>query len=240
MVQNYKSAIMYMYKDKSSFSDPDFLSYFKAIKERLVKDMKEINIDLQPILTHFRQQGPNETLDTSALTRKLCWLLGTCGFLRPSDIWCIDLANDNFAISNGLCKLPIYASIKNHEDPLLCPICTITEYLRRIESHKIMVLHHKDELVLYQPLIRNVRSPKTPVGSQTISNHMAAITDLLGLPPNTIRPKAHAIGPTEAIKKGAPVDDVVVHGNWSSDVIVNNYYRLTRATATNFTSLVLS
>ncbi|KAF9368386.1 hypothetical protein CPC16_005395, partial [Podila verticillata] len=107
MVQNYKSAIMYMYKDKSSFSGPDFLSYFKAIKEQTVKDMKEINIDLQPILTHFRQQGPNKTLDTSALTRKLCWLLGTCGFLCPSDIWCIDLANENFAISNGLCKLPI-------------------------------------------------------------------------------------------------------------------------------------
>ncbi|KAF9367578.1 hypothetical protein CPC16_006258, partial [Podila verticillata] len=82
-----------------------------------------------------------------------------------------------------------------------------------------MVPHHKDESVLHRPLICDVCSPKTPIGSQTISNHMAAITDLLGLPPNMIQPKAHAIGPTEAIKKGALVDDVVVHGNWSSDVI---------------------
>ncbi|KAF9118760.1 hypothetical protein BG015_006532, partial [Linnemannia schmuckeri] len=76
-VQNYKAAIVYMYDDKLPFSDPDFLSYFKAIKERSVKDMKEIDIDLQPILAHFRLQGPNETLSTSILTRKLCWLLGT-------------------------------------------------------------------------------------------------------------------------------------------------------------------
>ncbi|KAF9539339.1 hypothetical protein EC957_005529 [Mortierella hygrophila] len=246
-VQNYKSAIIYMYEDKSSFSDLNFLSYFKVIKERSVKDMKEIDIGLQPILTHFRQQGPNETLDISALTRKLCWLIGTCGFLRPSDIWCIDLANDNFALSEDLCKLPIvfpketrdgqriikYTTIKSHEDPLLCPVRTITEYLRRLEGHEIMVPHHKDESVLHRPLIRDVRLPRTPVTSQTIGNHIAAITDLLGLPPT------RATGPTEAIKKGALVDNVVVHGNWSSSMIVNNYYRLTRATATNFTSLVL-
>ncbi|KAF9368387.1 hypothetical protein CPC16_005396, partial [Podila verticillata] len=71
-----------------------------------------------------------------------------------------------------------------------------------------MVPHHKDELVLYRPLIHDVRSPKTPVSSQTISNHMATITDLLRLPPNMIRPKAHAISPTEAIKKGASVDNM--------------------------------
>ncbi|KAG0075289.1 hypothetical protein BGZ93_004235, partial [Podila epicladia] len=198
--------------------------------------------------------GPNESLDTPALTKKLCWLIGTCGFLRPSDIWCIDLANDNFTISEDLCKLPIifpkethdrqpiikYAIIKSHEDPLLCPVRTITEYLRCLEGHEIMAPHHKDESVLHQPLIHDVHFPKTPINSQTISNHITMITDLLDLPLNKTRPKTHVIGPTEAIKKGALVDDVVVHGNWSSDVIVNNYYHLMRATATNFTSLVLS
>ncbi|OAQ22192.1 hypothetical protein K457DRAFT_85158, partial [Linnemannia elongata AG-77] len=52
--------------------------------------------------------------------------------------------------------------------------------------------------------------------------------------------KARAIGPTEAIKKGARVDDVVVHGNWSSSIIFDRFYRLTSASAVNFTSLVLS
>lgn len=46
--------------------------------------------------------------------------------------------------------------------------------------------------------------------------------------------------PTEAIKKGARVDDVVVHGNWSSSIIFDRFYRLTSASAVNFTSLVLS
>jgi len=46
-IQNYKSAIIYRYEDKSPFLDPDFLSYFQDIKERSVKDTKEIDIDLQ-------------------------------------------------------------------------------------------------------------------------------------------------------------------------------------------------
>ncbi|KAG9070398.1 hypothetical protein KI688_009735 [Linnemannia hyalina] len=65
-----------------------------------------------------------------------------------------------------------------------------------IEDHEIMVPHHKDESVPHRPLIRDVRFPKTTVTSQTISIHIAAITNLLGLPPNKTRPKARAIGPT--------------------------------------------
>ncbi|KAK5805686.1 hypothetical protein F5H01DRAFT_417115 [Linnemannia elongata] len=100
-VQNYKSAIVYMHDDKLPFSYPYFLSYFKAMKERSIKDMKEIDIDLQPILSHFRLQGPKETLSTSALTKTLCGLLGTCGFLRPS------VANSELSLSEDQRKLPI-------------------------------------------------------------------------------------------------------------------------------------
>ncbi|KAG0278506.1 hypothetical protein BGZ97_009719 [Linnemannia gamsii] len=245
---------MYMYEDKSPFLDPDFLSYFKAIQERSIKDMKEIDIDLRPILDYFRQQGPNEHLSISILTKKVCWLLGTCGFLRPSDIWFINLANPKFVLTDVSCKIPVvfpketrggsqiikYPTIKSHDDPLLCPVRAIAEYLRRLEGHEIMIPHFKNETFLYRPLIRDVRSLKIPVINQTISNHIAEITNMLDLPKDETRPRARAIGPTAAIKNGARVDDVVVHGNWSSDVIVNNYYRLNRATATNFTSLVLS
>ena len=73
------------------------------------------------------------------------------------------MANDYFVLSDNLCKLPIvfpkethdgqsiikYTSIKSHEDPLLCPVCTITKYLHHLEGHEIMVPHHKDESVLY-------------------------------------------------------------------------------------------
>ncbi|KAG0293933.1 hypothetical protein BGZ96_002047 [Linnemannia gamsii] len=43
--------------------------------------------------------------------------------------------------------------------------------------------------------------------------------------------KVRAIGPSEAIKKGARVDDVVIHGNWSSSVIFDRFYRLTSASS---------
>ncbi|KAK3804557.1 MAG: hypothetical protein J3R72DRAFT_500048 [Linnemannia gamsii] len=93
------------------------------------------------------------------------------------------------------------------------------------------------EMVLYRPLVRDIRFPNKSVKSDTISNHIAYITELLSLPEST---KVRAIGPTEAIKNGARVDDVVVHGNWSSSTIFDRFYRLTSASAVNFTSLVLS
>jgi hypothetical protein len=250
-VENYRAAIIYMYDDKSSFRDADFQSFFKAIRARHVREVKELNIDIQPALDHLRNQGPNKDLSMSALTKKLCWLLGICGFMRPSDIEYINLAHKKFELTESQCVLPVVRpketrngqpihkciTIKCHDDPLLCPVQTMTEYLHRIHDHKIMVPHPKNKTELYRPLIRDVRFPKKPVGNDTISNHIASITELLSLPENA---KARAIGPTEAIKKGARVDDVVVHGNWSSSIIFDRFYRLTSASAVNFTSLVLS
>lgn len=74
----------------------------------------------------------------------------------------------------------------------------------------------------------------------TQDRYIASISQRLSLPTNTKIPKARAIGSTAAIKQGASVDDVVVHGNWSSSILFDKFYRLNAATATNFTSMVLS
>ena len=243
-----------MYEDKSTFEDADFRSFFQAIRSREIKDIKELDLDIQPVINFFRQQGPNKDLNNMTLTRKLCWLLGTCGFLRPNDILCIDLSSDKFQLDAMACVLQIsipkekrggkrifkYTTLKCHDDPLLCPVQTITEYIRRIDAHKIMVPHPKDGTILYRPLIRDARCLDKEITADRISKHISFITDMIALPKNERRPKARAIGPTEAIKKGARVDDIVVHGNWSSSVMFDRFYRLNAATATNFTSMVLS
>ncbi|KAF9313166.1 hypothetical protein BG006_004217, partial [Podila minutissima] len=144
---------------------------------------KEPNIDIQPALDHLQNQGPNKDLNMSALTKKLCWLLGICSFMEPSDIEYINLAHKKFELTESQCILP-----------------TMTEYLHHIHDHEIMMPHSKNKMELYRPLIHDVRFPKKAVGSDMISNHIASITELLS-PPETA--KAHAIGPTKAIKKGA-------------------------------------
>ncbi|KAF9542460.1 hypothetical protein EC957_001902, partial [Mortierella hygrophila] len=38
----------------------------------------------------YRTLGPNRTMPMLSLTKKLCWLLVTCGLLRPEDLLCTD------------------------------------------------------------------------------------------------------------------------------------------------------
>jgi hypothetical protein len=249
----YKAAVIHMYEDKSAFSDPDFAQFFKVLRYQDIKHLKNLDLDLTPVLEHLRSQGPNEGLDLLTLTQKLCWLLGICGFLRPSDIQCIDLSNNRFQLQEVSAILPIllpketrggsrickYTTIKNVDDHLVCPLKTLKEYIRRIEEHTSTVAHPKDPSIQYQPLIRDVRDLNKPIGSERISKHISGLSRLIHLPPGAKLPKARAIGSTAAMKKGAKVEDVVTHGNWSSSILFDQFYRLNAATASNFTSLVL-
>ena len=54
------------------------------------------------------------------------------------------------------------------------------------------------------------------------------------------RLRARALGSSRAIVAGASVDDVVKHGNWSSQAVFNTFYRLSTESQTNFTKLVLT
>ncbi|KAI7832535.1 hypothetical protein BC939DRAFT_472152 [Gamsiella multidivaricata] len=195
----------------------DYSHFFLALRRREIKHTKESNIDITPAIDYFRQQGQNEGLSTLILTQKLFWLLSTCGSLRPNDILCIDLSNDKFHLDRITSILPIlipkktrggnriceYTTIKSHDDPFLCPVKTLTEYLRRIQGHDIDVLHPKDPLILYRPLLRDAKDPGRYIGADR----------KLSLPKDVKLSKARAIGSTAAIKQGARVDSVVVHGN---------------------------
>jgi hypothetical protein len=73
----------------------------------------------------------------------------------------------------------------------------------------------------------------------TLVNAGDSINRLVPNRDNGYKLKARAIGATLALRKGVPVDDVAVQGNWSSSLIVNEFYRLPRVTAQNFTDAVL-
>ncbi|KAF9926285.1 hypothetical protein FBU30_004119, partial [Linnemannia zychae] len=217
-VQLYKAAVINMYEDKTAFKAIEFQHFFKVLRHREIRHTKELDLDLTPVLDHFRQQGPNSDLTMLDLTQKLCWLLETRQGSR-------------------VCR---YTTIRSHDDPLLCPVKTLSEYLRRIQGHEIMVSHPKDASIIYHPLIRDVRDFDKSIGSERISKHINSISRLIVIPTDAKMPKARAIGSTAAIKKGARVDYVVTHGHWSSSILFDQFYRLNAATATNFTSMVLT
>jgi len=249
----YKSAVINLYDDKTPFLDEDFIHFFQAIRRREIIFGKEINFDIKPVIDFLCKLGPNKDLPLLRLTQKLCWLLGTCGFLRANDIMCINIMDDKFLIKETSITLPIlipketrggkrvckYIPIQGHRDPLLCPVATLTEYLGRIEGHPIVVPHPKDHTIMYRPLLRDVRDLDRPIGSERISKHIKEISSHLVLPGSAKIPKARAIGSTSAIANGASVNDVITQGHWSSASMLSNFYLLHNSTEKNLTAMIL-
>ncbi|ORX54378.1 hypothetical protein DM01DRAFT_1286810 [Hesseltinella vesiculosa] len=58
-------------------------------------------------------------------------------------------------------------------------------------------------------------------------------------PPSVRHPKARSLGSTMAASAGAPIDDILAHGNWSSRGIFNDFYRLAASTYSDMTPVVL-
>ncbi|KAG0306910.1 hypothetical protein BGZ99_001636, partial [Dissophora globulifera] len=196
----------------------------------------------------------NKQLSMEQLTSKLCWLLAVVGMFRGDDIACIDLSHAQFKIGPQVAILPItlpkekrrrsrirkFTTIQAHDNPALCPVAALQEYLDRLPTDDDLVPHRKGPDLLVCPLVRDRRNLYKAVGADTINRHISTITDLLERPPSASRPRARAIGASAAFKNGAPVDDIVVQANWSSSVMFDSFYRLSGTTATNFSNAVLS
>ncbi|KAF7732071.1 hypothetical protein EC973_006326 [Apophysomyces ossiformis] len=82
-------------------------------------------------------------------------------------------------------------------------------------------------------------TPSNTSVQQRISKHIQSIMVLLPQVSNQHRIKARALGSSRAVRAGAGVDDVVTHGFWSSKTMFDTFYRLSRETQTNFTTLAL-
>ncbi|KAG0354383.1 hypothetical protein BGZ54_001675 [Gamsiella multidivaricata] len=122
--------------------------FFLALRRREIKHTKESNIDITPAIDYFRQQGQNEGLNRITSILPILIPKKTRG-------------------GNRICE---YTTIKSHDDPFLCPVKTLTEYLRRIQGHDIDVLHPKDPLILYRPLLRDAKDPGRYIGAECISD----------------------------------------------------------------------
>jgi len=81
-----------MFEDCTAFWDVwPLKAFFQAIQTTTIRVDPSRSVDIQPIIRHLHGLGPNLSMALSDLTAKLCWLLGVCGFMRPSDIERIDL-----------------------------------------------------------------------------------------------------------------------------------------------------
>ncbi|KAI8596982.1 hypothetical protein EDD21DRAFT_311470 [Dissophora ornata] len=184
------------------------------------------------------------------LAKKLSWLLGVCGFMRPNDICCIDVAL-SAVVSNklqlavvfpkekrGRQRIIKYVHLSPHDDTAICPVKAYEVYRTRTTSMDIPVAHTKDPERKITPLLRHSKNLERPLRSSTISVYMNSISSLF-LPKGATPPKLRALGSTLAAMAGVPVPDIMVQGNWSSPKIFENHYRLSSMVSNNLSHSTL-
>jgi len=259
-INTNKCAILALYQeDNKLFNDHHYTKQLYSLAKRQeLKKVKNIPVDISPVLDLFRAWGPNESLSLNDLTSKLAWLLGVCGFLRPDDIRCIDVAKSKVS-ADGILLLHLVAPKEKVEgkstlvdvhispasDPLICPVKAYSAYLSRLPKDLLALPHHKHTRLNPRPdtvpLFRFLDDPAKPIAPASISERMKSITRVMKLPPGTTAPRCRAIGSTLAAFHGVSADEVKTHGRWSPlSGTFEKFYRLTRSSAINFSSVVLT
>ncbi|KAF9944206.1 hypothetical protein BGZ72_002661, partial [Mortierella alpina] len=187
--QAKRTAILALFTDRLPITNsPLYQDFMAAIKIRQIRPAQIGSINISPALEFLRSLPTNEVMPFLHLTRKLCWLLGVCGFLRPDDIRCIDVCRSTWSTSTLVLFIPLpkekrmgnriekTVTIHANKDPRLCPVAAYACYLTRTADHPLEIPHPKDNEITITPLIRNSRDLNYTVSSETISNHMDTIS----------------------------------------------------------------
>ncbi|KAH8557085.1 hypothetical protein BGW37DRAFT_463295 [Umbelopsis sp. PMI_123] len=111
-------------------------AFFQAVSDQTLRGDRKRPVDISPIVEYFEKLGSNDSMPLAELTKKLCWLLGLCGFLRPSDIERINLEESDWTSTEDSISLMIVypkgkrlrqrikkpVTIRSHSQIHLCPV----------------------------------------------------------------------------------------------------------------------
>ncbi|CAO3623138.1 unnamed protein product [Mucor hiemalis] len=256
-VLTYNSAILDLYDATERdilVNTPSFQKFFNNLRALTVRSFDKPSFDITPIIAKLRQWGPSASLNQQNVTVKLCFLLAITGFMRPSDIERIDLTY--CALSPDLSSLKLIVDCPNkekrsgspiqkqiiiqpHSDPILCPLQIFRTYTVSFASQPCTGEHPTRPSRQISFLVRSLSDPTVAVGSQTIGRHINFLLALIPQPNGGHRPRARAVGSANAAVRGAALQDILTHGSWASSSIFDTFYRFSRATTTNFTTLSL-
>ncbi|KAI9004816.1 hypothetical protein CLU79DRAFT_841263 [Phycomyces nitens] len=183
-------------------------------------------IDLSPTFVFLAAIPSDPLMALFPLSRKTAFLLAMAAFLRPSDLHrvilskcCIDgqrrlhlviKAPKETREGRRIIKLPI---IHPHGANLaLCPVLAFSV----LRDHPAALSHPVDTLFVCS------KRPSLPVLVTTILSWLSMLTQMS----TSVKPcpSVHSIASDLAIQSGAPLDDVVAMGNWSSPSVFDTHY----------------
>lgn len=223
----YRSAILDIFDDRASASaSPQLKTFFTALQKRSIRPDITQPVDISPALTYLRTLGSNSVMPIEDLTRKLCWLLALCSFLRPSDIERVDLDASDWSSNPDRLLLTVVApkekrfgqrirrqvTLRAHNDSKICPVAAFRAYVARHACQPCHESHPALPHVQLHFLIRKIRDNSKPIFAQRISKYIKSVMAHL---PNGSNINGRALGSTRALVAGASIDEVVAHGNWA-------------------------
>ena len=197
-ILQYKSAIIDLYENgQLLYDNAIFNEFFKTLNDRTIRSFNQPTYDITTIIRTIHAWGDNNSMSPISLTRKLCFLLAITGFLRPSDIQCIDDKQTVISPISGL-KLIIIAPkekrgeqhiektvpIKPHEDVNLGRVKT-----ECFATHPVRFHHPRFPTYDMHGLIRSTQDHKVLVGADRISNHIQFLLKAMPRSPGTRVPK---------------------------------------------------
>ncbi|KAI7883411.1 uncharacterized protein EV154DRAFT_391670, partial [Mucor mucedo] len=238
--------------------DSNFIRFFTNLRALTIRSFDRPDYDLTPVLDKLHSWGPNNLLTAEQLTRKLCFLLAITGFLRHADLHRINMLKTSVLTTTSQLKLVIdcpkekrggspierVVFIHQHPDSLLCPVLVYQEYVARIATTPCLGPHPTRPSRTIGFLVRSLNDFNSSVSVQTISRHVRSLLNHITVHDSSDQrhppPRARAVGSSNAALHGANLDDILVHGSWASACVFDNFYRLSRQTVTNFTTMALS
>ncbi|ORE05302.1 hypothetical protein BCV72DRAFT_209594, partial [Rhizopus microsporus var. microsporus] len=226
--------------------------FLKALKAKTILSPRHWSYDVASAISYIVSLGSTNDLSDDLLTAKTAWLLAMVGFLRPSDLARVDL--DKCSISEDkvlhLCvvapketrqgsHITKTITIHPHPDPLLSSVTAYSVYVSRIASVTCYVAYPAFPSIIIYCLFRSLADHSQSIGLERISKHIRRIMTHVGKPDDAPVPKARVLGATLAAQAGIAVDDIVVHGNWSSKAIFEQFYRISSMTNNSLTLATL-
>ncbi|PVU86994.1 hypothetical protein BB561_006494 [Smittium simulii] len=154
-------------------------------------------------------------------------------FVRPLiDIKLVINCLREWGPSTGLSDRQLTAKLIIIEQEILKPVIVAPKEKQKGQPilHQLKINRHSDTVLCpvntYQPLKLD-----------SIVRYIHSLSELIERQPNTPISKIHAIGATLVASSGVSFDDIVSHAFWPNYSVFDSYYRLSRDSTNNLTSL---
>ncbi|KAJ2397253.1 hypothetical protein GGI05_000736, partial [Coemansia sp. RSA 2603] len=205
-----------------------YKDYIDSIMHDAIIVLERGPVDIKPVLDAFRATPATELSDM-LLARRVCWLLGTLGLMRPADIQRI--AADRIRFEEDRVFIPIVGPkerragrpierpvyIARHDDEVICPVRTLEIYFECVVADHLDVTVNHPSLPSFRfvPLLRHAHNRGKALGSDRISNHIQEIMALASNPSGAYA-SARSVGADLAVNNGVPLEAAMDHANWAS------------------------